>query len=179
MAAIAQNAVAYVDITPQLWTRPTHTPNDAAEAAVMRRICDTSATDPSQLLQVCAEGALELCHADTCGISLRERTDAGEEIFRWIALTGVLQQATATDYSAVNQPADDPDLLKGLAGSPYAIKDYFDVCPDYAKDPAKRLDEFKDLLKRVHQAGVAKAGLLLDLARPFDLEAASFCDFQH
>lgn len=90
--------------------------------------------------------------------------------FTHVWLTGVLQQASATDYSAVGQPADDPDLLKGLAGSPYAIKDYFDVCPDYAKDPAKRLDEFRALLDRVHQHGM-KA--LIDLvpnhvARSYD-----------
>ncbi len=47
--------------------------------------------------------------------------------FTHVWLTGVLQQATATDYSDIGQPADDTDLLKGLAGSPYAIKDYFDV----------------------------------------------------
>ena len=56
--------------------------------------------------------------------------------FTHIWLTGVLQQATATDYSEIGRPADDTDLLKGLAGSPYAIKDYFDVCPDYAQEPA-------------------------------------------
>jgi glycosidase len=61
-----------------------------------------------------------------------------------------LQQATATDYSEVGQPADDTDLLKGLAGSPYAIKDYFDVCPDYAQNPADRLKEFKQLIQRLH-----------------------------
>ncbi|MEY2536463.1 MAG: hypothetical protein QOG67_203 [Verrucomicrobiota bacterium] len=77
-----------------------------------------------------------------------------ESGFTHLWLTGVLQQATATDYSKVGQPADDPDLLKGLAGSPYAIKDYFDVCPDYAKDPSKRLDEFKALLSRIHQQGM-------------------------
>ncbi len=66
-------------------------------------------------------------------------------------LTGVLQQATGTDYSAIGQPADDPDLLKGIAGSPYAIKDYFDVSPDYAVDPKKRLLEFKALLGRLHK----------------------------
>jgi glycosidase len=70
--------------------------------------------------------------------------------FTHVWLTGVLQQATATDYSSIGEPADDPDLLKGLAGSPYAIKDYFDVCPDYAKDPAHRLDEFKRLIARMH-----------------------------
>jgi len=70
--------------------------------------------------------------------------------FTHIWLTGVLQQATATDYSEVGQPADDTDLLKGLAGSPYAIKDYFDVCPDYAQQPANRLKEFQQLLERLH-----------------------------
>ena len=69
-------------------------------------------------------------------------------------LTGVLQQATATDYAKLGDPADDPDLLKGLAGSPYAVKDYFDVCPDYATDPARRLDEFQALLGRIHAHGL-------------------------
>lgn len=74
--------------------------------------------------------------------------------FTHVWLTGVLQQATATDYSDIGQPADDPDLLKGLAGSPYAVKDYFDVCPDYARNPANRLLEFKSLLERLHAAGL-------------------------
>lgn len=71
--------------------------------------------------------------------------------FTHIWLTGVLQQATGTDYAKIGQPADDADLLKGVAGSPYAIKDYFDVCPDYAEQPEKRLDEFKALLERIHR----------------------------
>jgi glycosidase len=70
--------------------------------------------------------------------------------FTHVWLTGVLQQATATDYSEFGQPADDTDLLKGLAGSPYAIKDYFDVCPDYAQKPAERLKEFELLVERLH-----------------------------
>jgi glycosidase len=74
--------------------------------------------------------------------------------FTHVWLTGVLRQATATDYSSIGLPADDPDLLKGLAGSPYAVKDYFDVCPDYATDPAKRLDEFKALIGRAHSHGL-------------------------
>lgn len=73
--------------------------------------------------------------------------------FTHIWLTGILQQATATDYSECGQPADDTDLLKGLAGSPYAIKDYFDVCPDYAANPARRLDEFRELIERLHRHG--------------------------
>ena len=74
--------------------------------------------------------------------------------FTHIWLTGVLQQATATDYAEIGQPADDTDLLKGLAGSPYAIKDYFDVCPDYAQKPAERLKEFEELLERLHAHGL-------------------------
>ena len=74
--------------------------------------------------------------------------------FTHVWLTGVLQQATATDYSDIGQPADDTDLLKGLAGSPYAIKDYFDVCPDYAIKTAERLKEFTKLIKRLHAHGL-------------------------
>ena len=74
--------------------------------------------------------------------------------FTHIWLTGVLRQATSTDYAGIGLPADDPDLLKGLAGSPYAIKDCFDVCPDYAERPAERLAEFRALLARVHAAGL-------------------------
>jgi glycosidase len=69
-------------------------------------------------------------------------------------LTGVLAQASATPHPRAGIPADDPDLLKGLAGSPYAIRDYFDVCPDYATDPVRRLDEFRALIDRVHAHGM-------------------------
>ncbi|NQX02195.1 alpha-amylase [bacterium] len=72
--------------------------------------------------------------------------------FTHLWLTGVLEQASATAYPG--RPADDPDILKGIAGSPYAIKDYFDVCPDYAVDPAERLAEFEALVKRCHAAGL-------------------------
>jgi len=74
--------------------------------------------------------------------------------FTHLWLTGLLRQATGTDYSGIGLPSDDADLLKGLAGSPYAIKDYFDVCPDYAENPANRLDEFKALLTRIHEANL-------------------------
>ena len=71
--------------------------------------------------------------------------------FTHLWLTGVLEQASGTAYP--NRPADSPDILKGIAGSPYAIKDYFDVSPDYALDPDHRLDEFKALLERCKQHG--------------------------
>ena len=99
--------------------------------------------------------------------------------FTHIWLTGVLQQATATDYSEFGQPADDTDLLKGLAGSPYAIKDYFDVCPDYAINPAERLKEFQELIERLHRHGL-KA--IIDLvpnhvARSYGSCIKPDCDF--
>lgn len=74
--------------------------------------------------------------------------------FTHLWLTGVLEQATATDYSAIGKPADDPDILKGVAGSPYAIRDYFDVSADYAGDPEKRMEEFKALVERIHARGM-------------------------
>jgi glycosidase len=75
-------------------------------------------------------------------------------------LTGCLRQATLTAYPEFGLPADDPDVVKGRAGSPFAVRDYFDVCPDYAVDPANRLAEFEALVGRIHAAGL-KA--LLDL----------------
>lgn len=69
-----------------------------------------------------------------------------------IWLTGVLEQASGTSYP--NRPADDPAILKGLAGSPYAVRDYFDVSPDYAVDPDQRLDEFQALLDRIKKYGL-------------------------
>ena len=79
--------------------------------------------------------------------------------FTHVWLTGVLRQATSTDYSAIGAPADDAALLKGRAGSPYAIRDCFDVCPDYAIEPADRLTEFRALLARLHAAGL---GVIID-----------------
>ncbi len=69
-----------------------------------------------------------------------------------IWLTGALEQASGTAYP--NRPADDPAILKGIAGSPYAIRDYFDVSPDYAIDPDNRINEFKELLKRIKKHGL-------------------------
>jgi len=69
-------------------------------------------------------------------------------------LLGVLRQATGTGYPDLGLPADDPDLLKGIAGSPFAVRDAFDVCPDYAEEPARRLEEFQVLIHRMHRHGL-------------------------
>src|ERR1700712_5334449 len=49
--------------------------------------------------------------------------------FTHVWFTGVIEHATMTDYSAYVIKPDDPDIVKGRAGSPYAIKDYYDVDP--------------------------------------------------
>lgn len=77
-----------------------------------------------------------------------------------IYLTGVLRQATLTDYTPLGLPADDPDVVKGIAGSFFAIRDYYDVCPDYAREPEHRVAELEALVGRIHAAGMR---VLLDL----------------
>ncbi|WP_374165198.1 alpha-amylase family protein [Arcticibacter sp. MXS-1] len=65
--------------------------------------------------------------------------------------TGVIEHATMTDYSAYGIKNDDPDVVKGRAGSPYAIKDYYDVDPDLAVNVKDRMKEFGDLVARTHK----------------------------
>ena len=68
-----------------------------------------------------------------------------------IWFTGVPHHDVITDYSAYGISHDDPDVVKGRAGSPYAVKDYYSVNPDLAEDPAKRLQEFEALIARTHK----------------------------
>ncbi len=68
--------------------------------------------------------------------------------------TGVLEHATMTDYSAQGINSDDPDVVKGRAGSPYAIKDYYDVDPDLAINVKNRMEEFESLVTRTHKLGL-------------------------
>ena len=68
--------------------------------------------------------------------------------------TGVIEHATATDYTAFGIKLDNPDVVKGRAGSPYAIKDYYDVDPDLAQDVTNRMAEFEALIKRTHTLGM-------------------------
>ncbi|GAB3301786.1 alpha-amylase family glycosyl hydrolase [Hymenobacter tenuis] len=64
--------------------------------------------------------------------------------------TGVIEHATMTDYTKHGIALDDADVVKGRAGSPYAIKDYYDVDPDLAVDVKNRMQEFEALVKRTH-----------------------------
>jgi glycosidase len=68
--------------------------------------------------------------------------------------TGVPHHDVITDYSAYGITHDDPDVVKGRAGSPYAVKDYYSVNPDLADDPAQRLQEFEALIARTHKNGM-------------------------
>lgn len=68
--------------------------------------------------------------------------------------TGVPHHAVIRDYTQFGISNDDPDVVKGRAGSPYAVKDYYNVNPDLADDPAARLDEFRALIKRTHDHGM-------------------------
>ena len=68
--------------------------------------------------------------------------------------TGVIRHATCTDYSAFGIPRQTPHVVKGKAGSPYAITDYYDIDPDIADNVAERMSEFEDLVKRTHKEGL-------------------------
>ncbi|TVZ57897.1 glycosidase [Flavobacteriaceae bacterium MAR_2010_105] len=89
--------------------------------------------------------------ADFTNKALNEIKDLG---VTYIWYTGVPHHGVITDYTAYGISNDDPDVVKGRAGSPYAVKDYYNVNPDLALDPNNRLQEFKDLVNRTHKAGL-------------------------
>ena len=68
--------------------------------------------------------------------------------------TGVIEHATQTDYSAFGIRKDHQGVVKGKAGSAYAIKDYYDVDPDLAENVETRMTEFEALVERTHKAGM-------------------------
>lgn len=68
--------------------------------------------------------------------------------------TGIIEHATQTDYQSYQITPDHPAIVKGKAGSPYAIKDYYDVDPDLANDVLERMQEFENLIKRTHRSGI-------------------------
>lgn len=78
----------------------------------------------------------------------------------YIWYTGVPHHAVITDYGKYGISNDDPDIVKGRAGSPYAVKDYYNVNPDLAENPGNRLEEFQALIDRTHKAGLK---MLIDI----------------
>lgn len=65
--------------------------------------------------------------------------------------TGIIRHATCTSYKTDGIPDCSPTIVKGVAGSPYAITDYYDVNPDLSEDVSKRMSEFENLVKRTHK----------------------------
>lgn len=74
--------------------------------------------------------------------------------FSHIWYTGIIEHATQTDYSQYGIRPDTHCIVKGKAGSPYAIKDYYDIDPDLCKDVQHRMKEFDALVDRTHKAGL-------------------------
>jgi len=109
--------------------------------------------------------------ADFTGKALSEIKKLGAT---HIWLTGVIEHATQTDYTAWGIEPDCLEVVKGRAGSPYAIKDYYDVDPDLALDVEQRMHEFELLVSRIHKEGLK---LVIDfvpnhVARHYQSDAA-------
>jgi glycosidase len=83
--------------------------------------------------------------------ALNEIKDLG---VNYVWYTGVPHHALVRDYTSIGISNDDPEVVKGRAGSPYAVKDYYNVNPDLAVNPANRLQEFEALITRTHKAGM-------------------------
>jgi glycosidase len=88
---------------------------------------------------------------DVNGAALRSLKDLG---ITHVWYTGVIEHAVLTDYSKYGIALDDADVVKGRAGSPYAIKDYYDVNPDLAVNVPDRMKEFEQLIERTHINGL-------------------------
>ncbi|HBJ77394.1 MAG TPA: alpha-amylase, partial [Porphyromonadaceae bacterium] len=91
----------------------------------------------------------------------------------YIWYTGLIEHATCTDYSKLGIPSSHSDVVKGKAGSPYAIRDYYDIDPDLACKVPNRMKEFENLLKRTHDCDL---GFIMDfvpnhLAREYRSDA--------
>ena len=68
--------------------------------------------------------------------------------------TGIIRHASQTDYTKYGIPTQHPKVVKGIAGSPYAITDYYDIDPDLAVDVDNRMAEFEALVERTHKVGM-------------------------
>src|SRR5450631_3853111 len=78
-------------ITDRLSARPHRLPRAASENKALRALATVMANSPEELPDTLLSFALELCNADTAGLSLLETTSTGETIFRWTNLAGALK----------------------------------------------------------------------------------------
>lgn len=74
--------------------------------------------------------------------------------FTHVWYTGVIRHATQTNYSSYGIPTQHAEVVKGKAGSPYAITDYYDIDPDLAENVSLRMSEWEGLIDRTHKAGM-------------------------
>ena len=88
---------------------------------------------------------------DITDIVLNELKEAG---YTHVWYIGALAHASATDYTEYGIPRQFPEIVKGKAGSPYAIRDCYDVDPDLAVNVKKRMQQFEELVARTHNAGL-------------------------
>jgi len=88
---------------------------------------------------------------DIDDVALHALKDFGVD-YMWY--TGVIDHASMTDYTKHGIQMDDPDVVKGRAGSPYAIKNYYQVQPDLAVNVDERMAEYEALIKRTHATGM-------------------------
>lgn len=86
---------------------------------------------------------------DITSVALNELRNLGVS---HVWFTGVIEHSSVTSYPKNGIPGDHPSIVKGRAGSPYAIRDYYDVDADLANNVDDRLAEFSNLIKRTHKA---------------------------
>ena len=94
--------------------------------------------------------------ADFTGKALKEIKDLG---ISHVWYTGIIEHATETNYTEFGIQQDHSLVVKGKAGSPYAIKDYYDIDPDLANQIDNRMQEFQELVQRTHDE---KMGVIID-----------------
>ena len=130
-------SVAEVTITPDLAKRPCHAPDVDGELDAMRRITKTMGAHPSVTFNACVNAALQLCRADTCGISIRQKNARGEDVFLWVAVAGRLK-----DYLHGTMPRfDSPCGVTVDSAAPVLMRR-----PDLAYPPLDVGVPFHDVL---------------------------------
>jgi PAS domain S-box-containing protein len=157
---------ATVCITEALMQRPKREPDFQAENRALQILAQHLAGDARSLLKTLATLVIELCHADTVGVSLLETSEQGESIFRWVAIEGTLNYwengTTPGDFSPCGTTLE--------AGQPQ-LYTYPDQYFTYLHDPNYALAEVLLIPLFADQQPLGTIWLVThDLDRHFDLE---------
>jgi hypothetical protein len=73
----------------QFATRKLHDRNVSLQMAGLQRLCHAFVEDPESILQELVKAAVELCGADSAGISIEREDGTEKEFYHWIATAGV------------------------------------------------------------------------------------------